>query len=66
MLTRIEHPLGLGVKDSNMQDHMNFYGYVISVAVAHNSLGPGLNIAAGLRGNPLNSKNCLSNQVNVP
>ena len=45
--------LDLGVEGNNLQDHVIVCW--ISSARAHNSLGPGRNIAADWKGIPLNS-----------
>ena len=60
MHASFEHRLGLGVEDNNPQDPMNQYGYLISLAVAHNNLGLGWSIAAEQKGTPQNSIDYLS------
>ena len=58
-----EHLLGLVVEDNSPQDHVVVY--VISLAGAHSSLGPGWNIAAELRDILLNNTGYLSSSENV-
>ena len=63
MCASAEHLLGLWVEGNSLQDLTVVC--VISSDGAHNSLGPGWNIAAELRGIPLNSTGYLSSPANV-
>ena len=57
--------LDLGVEDNNLQDHVNLCGYVLSFAVAHNSLGLELNIVADWEVAPLDNTGYWTSLTNV-